>query len=321
MNAIYYSIFPKTTETPAKPPHTSNISMSDEQVIENINRSKQCEKFDSLYNGDGSGYGTPSEADFALASILTFWTRNNPDQIESIMASSRLSRPKWSSSRGDVSYLRYTINNACKQCTEIYNPGHCVNDLTDDDHDDEAPQENSLYAFPNGVMSGVAEKFANLYSEKSELNKTHLYFSFLTVIGNYLSPYLSLAAMGDVQPRLYTLLLGESDSKKSAAISQTVDFFEGIFELNTLLDLSSGEGLLNGIQNVQEEKKQMLIVIDELAAIIQKATIKNSSLASHLCTLYEKTAAQNNTKNDSIKVKNAFVSMLAACTFETFENT
>ncbi len=87
---------------------------SDEKVIERIRNSPQRNKFDRLYGGDISGYDTHSEADAALASMLTFWTRDEW-QIIRIIASSGLNRRKWQGG-----YAERTVRNALAFSTKYY---------------------------------------------------------------------------------------------------------------------------------------------------------------------------------------------------------
>lgn len=61
-----------------------------------------------------SAYPSQSEADLALASILSFWTQDKT-QIERLMNSSGLRREKWDRSTNGSTYLRNTIDKACQQ--------------------------------------------------------------------------------------------------------------------------------------------------------------------------------------------------------------
>lgn len=97
-------------------------TMSDIEIIRRIRKSGQSAKFESLYSGDISGYPSASNADFAMARILAFWTQDR-HQIESIMRSSGLVREKWDHGLGDSTYLAVTIENAQSCHTKTYSPG------------------------------------------------------------------------------------------------------------------------------------------------------------------------------------------------------
>ena len=82
-----------------------------------IDHAAQHGKFSDLYQGSWSGlYGSQSEADLGLCSILAFWTDCNTDQIDRIFRSSGLYREKWE--RQD--YRENTIENAVTLCSETY---------------------------------------------------------------------------------------------------------------------------------------------------------------------------------------------------------
>jgi putative DNA primase/helicase len=70
------------------------------------------EKLERLWKGDTSDYGSGSEADMALASILAFWTQD-AEQLERLMWKTGLVRDKWD--RHD--YLPNTIEKAIETTT------------------------------------------------------------------------------------------------------------------------------------------------------------------------------------------------------------
>ena len=79
---------------PAEP--ASDVSkLQVNEIIQQIRSSRQKEKFERLFDGDIQGYASASEADLALCSILSLWTKNTPGLIDSIFRQSNLYRPKW----------------------------------------------------------------------------------------------------------------------------------------------------------------------------------------------------------------------------------
>ena len=66
------------------------------EVVCNLSRQKNSEKFSTLYySGDTSDFGSPSEADCALCSMIAFRTGDDPDLIDAVYRSSALYREKW----------------------------------------------------------------------------------------------------------------------------------------------------------------------------------------------------------------------------------
>jgi len=86
---------------PAKPkskpqPKRAKKLPSKTDVIDRIMASQQADKFKQLWSGDISGWGSHSEADAALLSILRFWTGGDKQQSLALFGQSKLAeRDKW----------------------------------------------------------------------------------------------------------------------------------------------------------------------------------------------------------------------------------
>lgn len=115
-----------TKETPPqrnRPPVTDNRDTADIQRL--IDKSRQRGKYHALMQGnwEGQGYGSHSEADMGLISLLCFWTQDRR-QLDSIFRQSRLYRDKWDiKHRSDsATYGEMTIEKALSECRESYTP-------------------------------------------------------------------------------------------------------------------------------------------------------------------------------------------------------
>ena len=87
----------------------------DFDIICNLRKQKNGEKFSKLYDhGDwlNCGYGSQSEADAGLCSMIAFRTGPDPEAIDRLFRESALYRPKWE--RDD--YRDNTINFAIESC-------------------------------------------------------------------------------------------------------------------------------------------------------------------------------------------------------------
>ena len=89
---------------------TRRPPMTDEEILLRAKQARNGEKFQRLYGGDTSGYDSPSSADFALVSLLAYWTQN-VNQIDRLFRRSGLMRGKWDEKRGTTTYGRMTIEN------------------------------------------------------------------------------------------------------------------------------------------------------------------------------------------------------------------
>ena len=115
LKAIYDAIFGPSARSNGTPQPTRGHAPTDGEVWAAIARSKNADRVLALAAGDTGGYASPSEADLALASLLSFWTTDRA-QIERMMRGTGLARPKWA--RPD--YLERTIARALEIVTEHY---------------------------------------------------------------------------------------------------------------------------------------------------------------------------------------------------------
>ena len=98
-------------------PVSTTLSLSDSRVIELIEKSRQSDKFQRLMDGLIGEYQSHSEADFALTTMLMFWTGNDKAQTERIFSKSGLAqREKWN--RED--YRERTLKNS--EQTKVFKP-------------------------------------------------------------------------------------------------------------------------------------------------------------------------------------------------------
>jgi hypothetical protein len=173
--------------------------------------------------------------------------------------------------------------------------------------------------FPKGAIRGLAKEFADLYSKYLESPWEFWAFSFLTCLGSILSPHLRLDSALRVEPRLFTILLAESAyGRKSECEKQTDALFSRTFkqDFHECAGVGSGEGLITQLNSYSN----LLFTLDEFKTLFDKARIPASILISCVNTLFEDTRYESNTKNNSIRVDSAHLSILAASTIDTFKN-
>jgi putative DNA primase/helicase len=95
--------------------NVSSNDLSDDDIIKICGYAKNSPKFEALWRGDISGYNSPSEADMALVSILTFYSRD-PNQLQRLLLSSGLYRDK----HNRTDYIARTIEAALSTITETF---------------------------------------------------------------------------------------------------------------------------------------------------------------------------------------------------------
>jgi hypothetical protein len=181
-------------------------------------------------------------------------------------------------------------------------------------------QPTAGIAFPESAYLGVAADFADTFSTACESPKSYFYLSFLTCLGALVGDRVCLQGATRAPARLYTVLLGPSGiSRKSTAIKLTVDFFvRNVVGFPTVRGLGSAEGLAKTIQ--KRNYTNCLLVFDELRTFVDKAKIEGSILLSIVNTLFDETRAENHTKGHDIELQDVHLSLLSACTLDTFAN-
>jgi hypothetical protein len=101
---------PAAAAKPAEPAISPEpISADDAELLE-LGRRQLGPTFRKLIEGDRSNYKNISDADNGAIKDLLHLTGHDEDRTERILRSLPLARAKWDSRRGDVTWLRYSIN-------------------------------------------------------------------------------------------------------------------------------------------------------------------------------------------------------------------
>ena len=176
--------------------------------------------------------------------------------------------------------------------------------------------------FPLDTMTGLAGEFAELYGSYIEAPKPFLFMGFLTYLGVLLSSRVTLDSEIEPQPRLYTVLLGESaEIRKSSALHHVDSFFREVVEDFPIhYGLGSIEGLAAELEQEGESNQALplLLHFDELKTLVEKCKMDGSIALSMICTLFERNHFDNTTRTRRIRLRNAHLSLIAACTKETY---
>lgn len=195
--------------------------------------------------------------------------------------------------------------------------------------------------FPAYCIVGSVGDLAGILAEGTEVPEEFYFACALTMLGLFSSNSLSIEVGLEVQPRLYTVLLGASyDARKSTAMKRTISVFEDIRRLiddewlnvETCYGVGSAEGLIHGFNNLgtlqdpQDKSKRiirpasLLLAYDELRAFVEKCKVQNSSLLPMATSLFECNSWDNTTKEKSLSVRDAHLSLMGCCTTETYAN-
>lgn len=169
---------------------------------------------------------------------------------------------------------------------------------------------------PESAMLGIGRDFADLYGAHLETPRSFLYFAFLTYLGAAVSRKVTLASVLTPEPRLYTVLIGESaDTRKSTALRMADEFFRSLTgEPGVLYGVGSAEGIAAELK----ECPSLLLHFDELKSFVDKAKNEHSVALPMVSTLFERGDYDNRTKTERLSVRGASLSLLAACTVDTY---
>jgi hypothetical protein len=193
----------------------------------------------------------------------------------------------------------------------------------DEDQKERKTISEDALEFPNYVMSGAAAYFADVYSEVMEAPVQFLYMSYLTCLGSFLSPKLSIDSVLETQPRFFTLLLGRSNvERKSTTIKKVTALFKNLthgFKYHHGVGSDMGLAkLLNKLDDFDNEALGTLLIFDEFKSFVNKCKIQAQVLLQCVNTLFENNEFENATKKSHVVIENAHLSILAATTIQTY---
>ena len=155
----------------------------------------------------------------------------------------------------------------------------------------------------------------------------------LTLLGSLCAKELKVDIGLNIEPRLYTVLVADSDVKKSTALYKNVEIFNSIIEElygdeindgdvevdlsprpSSIFGVASAEGLMRQLP----AGKQLVLIYDELRAFVDKAGVQNSTLLPMVTSLFESTAWDNTTSRNTKSIRDAHLSLLGCCTSSTY---
>jgi acetyl esterase/lipase len=91
------------------------------------------------------------------------------------------------------------------------------------------PAEAEPLRVPDIGLVGIARDFAETYAAHLESPRSFFYFGCLTYLGALIAGKVTLDSELRPEPRLYTVLLGESaDTRKSTALRKVDEFFRAL---------------------------------------------------------------------------------------------
>ncbi len=186
----------------------------------------------------------------------------------------------------------------------------------------EAGLSTQQLIFPQDAMVGSVGEFARVMARDTEVPEEFYFAAGLTFVGAIAAGTLKLRAAIECEPRLYTLLLGESaDVKKSTALRRTAQFFESVWSVvGSAPVINWGVGSAEGLaRKLNEASRGVVLAFDEMQSFVEKSKVQASVLLPMVSSLYEQTSWDNATKvRTSVSLRNAHLSLAGCCTTDTY---
>lgn len=171
--------------------------------------------------------------------------------------------------------------------------------------------------FPEIVYDGAAGKFAEVHSKNFESPKQFFFMAYLTFLGSVIADNVKIKQSGLlIQPRLYCIILAESAAtRKTTAIELTKNFFKNSVQNFAFCEgINSAEGLVKQLR----QKNKLILLFDEFKTFVGKTKVDGSVLLPAVCSFFDKNSYESTTKKENFRIENAFISLLAASTVETY---
>jgi hypothetical protein len=176
--------------------------------------------------------------------------------------------------------------------------------------------------FPPEALVGSLGHWSRELARNSEVPEEFYYASGLTLLGSICGADLQLSVGFDLEPRLYTVLLGDSyAAKKSTALKNTIRFFEAV-QAPRKPRVHYGVGSAEGLARALQDDSYVLLAYDELRALVDKTKVQGSVLLPMVTGLFEQNKWDNITKSprNSMHVDDGHLSILGCCTTATFSD-
>jgi len=182
------------------------------------------------------------------------------------------------------------------------------------------PSSTSL-AFPAHAIVGSIGDLARLYARGTEVPEEFYFATGLTLLGSACATELTLNTGHEVEPRLYTVLLGSSyEAKKSTAMKRMTRFFDEMWCGAGAPKVCWGLGSAEGLARELSRNSSMVLAYDELSSFVDKSRVQSSVLLPMVTSLYEGQNWDNATKdrNASFSIRGAHLSLVGCCTTDTY---
>ena len=128
IEALHREVFRKPPPKDTGPHTDPHLELSDRELIDRGHQARNGAKFARLWQGNATGYPSPSEATAALLEMLVFWCGDDPARVGRLFRQSGLMRKKWNRDQSGSTWGAIEIQKAIGRATEFYTPGQRLPD-------------------------------------------------------------------------------------------------------------------------------------------------------------------------------------------------
>lgn len=199
--------------------NAGNPDVDTTELLQMAKASKNGAAFTALWDGSTMGYASQSEADLALCSHLSFWTRKDAAKMDTMFRQSGLMRDKWDRQQSGTTYGAITIQKAIENCKEVYTPKQEITPqfpplvpLT--------PQWSDLPPFPVDALPDTIRRYVSAVAEHSQTAPDMAAVISLGILAVCLQgKYKVEGTPGYYEPlSLYTVVIAAPGERKSSVM-------------------------------------------------------------------------------------------------------
>lgn len=271
-----------------KPPTTTSLTevgetLSDEEILDRAMRASNADKFNSLCAGNMDGYPSQSEADFALLSIIAFYTQSN-EQVRRIFRMTALGK-RTKATRNNT-YLDFALEKVRAQQPTVdlkqveANAKAIMSKFTTDKQMSEVPTLPETKDFPITLPPGLVGEIAQYFYSSSirPVAEISLIAAIACVAGVVGRSY-NISRQGLAQ---YLILLARTGTGKEAASAGISTLFQTIRPQLPMADQFLGPAVFASgpaLHRVLSERPCFVSVLGEFGFTVQRLSNPKASSA------------------------------------------
>ncbi len=181
----------------------------------------------------------------------------------------------------------------------------------------EAPATDTLI-FPEVALVGLAAEIAHAFAERVEAPVPFLFIDTLTYLGACVCTLVRVRSPFESdEPRIYAIKVAPSGTGRKSSGQQLITrFYEPLIEGRVIV--THGVGSAEGLAKRMEAGGSAMLQYDEFRSFVDKSSAQGSVLLPMVGSLFSTTRYENATKASTISLTDAHLSMVGACTTETF---